>query len=172
MKQLAELLNPENLKYVLVILGIALLGRSLAVVNPEYAVSIITPDNGEQGILKFVGIIDVSRYIMSMLWPLAYALLNSIHIEARVSKEFFYIVVGAHVIALTVAFVWFLIYEPAGLESVPVENRNDQIRDMHIKASLIYSVGLLVSILGWFWFKKGWFAIESKEKNRPEEPGV
>jgi hypothetical protein len=163
MKQLNDLLKPENLKYILVILGIALLGRSLAVVNPQYAISIITPDAGEQGILRYIGIIDVSRYIMSMLWPLAYALLNSIHIEARVSKEFFNIVVGAHVIALTAAFVWFFIYEPAGLKEVIGQDRTDQIHQMRIKASLIYSVGLLVSIFGWFWFKKGWFAIESKE---------
>jgi len=167
MNQLIELLKPENLKYVLVILGIALLGRSLAVVDPEYAVSTIYPSGEEQAILQFVGIIDVKRYIMSMLWPLAYALLNSLHIDARVSKEFFNTVVGAHIIALSAAFVWFLMYEPVGLENIPDDEQDYLIAGMRIKAFLIYIVGLLFSIFGWFWFKKNWVAIEPK-KNKPK----
>ena len=153
MDKILDLLKPENLKIPLVLLGIALLGRSLATVRPEFGITIFGPHEQPQDILAYFNV-EVERYVMTMLWPLVYAFLNSLHKGIRVSKPFFNSVIIIHIISLAVSLVWFFNFIPNNQEESTVLEAG--LFEMRFSASLVFAVSLCTSLFSLLWFNKKW----------------
>ena len=164
MDKILELLKPENLRIPLFLLGVALLGRSLATVNPEYGVTILGPEEQPQDILLYFNV-EVQRYIMTMLWPLVYALLNSLHPGIKVTKAFFNTVIVLHVFSLIVSLAWYFNYIPNNTGNAPFLDQG--LSHMQLYASLVLFASFLSSAFAMLWFNKGWaiFQVQSTENN-------
>lgn len=158
MDNILELLKSDNLRFPLLILGIALLGRSLAIMHPEYGVTVLGPDEQPQDILGYFNI-EVQKYIMTMLWPLVYALLNSLHTEIRVTKHFFSTVIGLHAISLVVSLAWYFNYIPNNTEGADFLNQG--LFYMRLNASIIFTASIMSSAFALFWFNKRWVIFET-----------
>jgi hypothetical protein len=159
MEKILELLKPENLRIPLFLLGVALLGRSLAVIRPEFGVTILGPHEQPQDILGYFNI-EVERYIMTMLWPLAYALLNSLHSGVKVTKPFFNIVIGLHVISLVVSLIWYFNYIPNNQEGS--SHLAEGLSHMQFYASIVFIASLVSAALSLLWFNKGWVIFQNE----------
>lgn len=164
MEKILELLKPENLRIPLFILGVALLGRSLAAIRPEYGVTILGPHAQPQDILGYFNV-EVERYIMTMLWPVAYALLNSLHEGVKVTKAFFNTVIGLHIISLFVSIIWYFNYIPNDQEASP--NLEAGLTHMLFYATMVFVASLISSAFSLLWFNKGWviFTNEPAKEN-------
>ncbi len=162
MDKIVNLLKPQNIRILLFLLGIALLGRSFATIDPQFGMTIFSPDEKPQAILDYFNV-EVDRYIMTMLWPLVYALLNSLHTDIKVTKPFFYTVIGMHIISLIISLVWYLNYIPPTYQNLPADQLSLVTNDLehgltHMKQQALYVflAGIGSSIFAIEWFKKGW----------------
>jgi hypothetical protein len=151
--KILELLKPENMRIPLFILGVALLGRSLAAIRPEFGVTILGPHEQPQDILMYFNV-EVERYIMTMLWPLAYALLNSLHSSIKVTKAFFNLVIGLHIISLVVSLIWYFNYIPNNQEGV--SHLAQGLSYMQFYAIMVFIASLASAAFSLLWFNKGW----------------
>jgi hypothetical protein len=159
MEKLSEILKPENLRIPLFLLGIALLGRSLAAIRPEFGVTILGPHEQPQDILGYFNI-EVERYIMTMLWPLAYALLNSLYANIKVTRPFFNIVIGLHVVSLVVSLIWYFNYIPNNQEGS--SHLEQGLSHMQFYASIVFIASLISSAFSLLWFNKGWVIFQGE----------
>ncbi len=152
MEKLIEVLKPENLRYLIVALGAVMLERSLSTIDPSEAIRLMSTAGGPQKFAQWWGV-AVDAYTMTMLWPVLFALLNSIHKEVRVTLEFFYLIVFAHAVSLLVMAFWFYWYTQGGIAEEMVEHQLEWIVDSTIN---IVMIGLFCCALSIFWFRKGW----------------
>ncbi|WP_017444809.1 hypothetical protein [Gayadomonas joobiniege] len=161
MDKIIELLKPENLRYAVLLLGMALLGRSLAIINPEYGITILSPIDQHQEILSYFSV-SVPKYVMTMLWPLAYSFLNSIDCRVRVTKPFFNAVMLAHMASLIVSLIWYFNYMPEQYSGT--RKYDDDLLVMRLQAAMIFSVSIITSIFSVVWFNKGWMVFQREIK--------
>jgi hypothetical protein len=160
MDRILRLLKPENIRVLLFLLGIVLLGRSLATTRPEYGVTILTAQEQPQDILMYFHV-EVQRYIMTMLWPVVFALLNSLYPKIKVSKPFFYTIIGLHIISLFISLIWYFNYIPNNQEGA--SHLEQGLAHMQFSATIVFIVSLISAVFSLIWFSKGWVIFKSDE---------
>lgn len=167
LEQILKILQKENFKIPVFLLGIALLGRSFATINPEYGITIFGPEAQPQDILAYFDI-NVDKYIMTMLWPLVYALLNSLHPGIRIGKPYFNTIIIAHILSLVISLIWYFFYIPNGQEDSP--RLEEGLNFYRFQACIIFSVATMSSLFSLFWYSKRWMIFE--EVNDKEGAGA
>lgn len=166
MIEIEKLFNKSHFRITLFLLGIALLARSLSTINPEYAVTILDSyGNTQQDILAYFDV-NIDRYIMTMLWPLVYALANSFDRNIRVTPEFFRIIIFFHFSSLVAGLIWTYHHEEPTIENLVVNYHEAAYNEMYYSSAIVFIISVLVTLFSYIWFEKGWLIYESKEPNK------
>ena len=105
--------------------------------------------------------IEVQRYIMTILWPLVYTFLNSIHKGVRVSNLFLKLVISLHILSLFFGLIWYYNYIPKEPERYIIKG----LFTMRFHATLIFLISILTSFLSYLWFIKEWSVFNLSNKS-------
>lgn len=164
---LPKIFKPENLKYLIVVLGFYLIYRGFDAI--EDGVIYLSPEGEHMQISFEVFDIGLEYYALTMAWPIIFALLNSVHKNIRVDKPFFNLILYAHLISINIAFVGtILTYKKmmspnnSFLESITTISETTTM--------VVYLVSTFSIIFSFYWYSRGYLIFTDTTHNKQIQP--
>lgn len=154
---LLKYLTPQKLKAGLLLVGFVIIVRAVSTLDTSYARSIVTVDpHNYQEALDAISI-KVPRFVMTVLWPLAFTLLSTAYPGVRPGKAFFTLVLIVHVLsclwssyALSTASGYIMAAVPgSGLNEYEVGSY------LLVWACVLSGLTVITSVLCYYWFSRG-----------------